>query len=193
MSTARRLYEFVYRGQLTEEGLDRAGRMQRRLPSELDASMAIRLGLDLMDEGLVEEARQMAVVYTAIAAFENSVRKFVETVLVEGHKESWWEKGVSEKIRKKADSRQREEERIKWHGQRGESPLHYTDMGELGTIIRINWTLFEPFMPTIEWAENIFNVIERSRNVIMHSGTLSAEDVERVGVHIRDWIKQVGG
>jgi len=26
----------------------------------------------------------------------------------------------------------------------------------------------------------------------MHSGTLDAEDVARVGIYIRDWIKQVG-
>src|SRR5262249_23661376 len=126
------------------------------------------------------------------AAFENSARKLVLTVLLEAFKEEWWEKGVSEKIRKKADSRAREEEKVKWHGQRGESELSYTELGDLGTIIRNNWMLFEAFMPTIEWAENIFNVVERSRNVIMHSGTLSGEDIERVGVHVRDWVKQVG-
>ncbi len=36
------------------------------------------------------------------------------------------------------------------------------------------------------------DTIERSRNVIMHSGNLQGPDVERVGILIRDWIKQVG-
>lgn len=36
------------------------------------------------------------------------------------------------------------------------------------------------------------STIERSRNVIMHSGELSARDVERIGINIRDWISQVG-
>jgi hypothetical protein len=47
-------------------------------------------------------------------------------------------------------------------------------------------------MPTIEWAANIFDAIERSRNVIMHSGSVDDDDVARVGIHIRDWVKQVG-
>jgi hypothetical protein len=44
----------------------------------------------------------------------------------------------------------------------------------------------------VEWATSIFASIERSRNVIMHSGVLDIEDVERLGINIRDWIKQVG-
>ena len=47
----------------------------------------------------------MATVYTAIAAFENTVRHFVVKVLLE----NWWESCVSEKIRKLAESRKRED------------------------------------------------------------------------------------
>ena len=38
----------------------------------------------------------------------------------------------------------------------------------------------------------IFQTIERSRNVIMHSGELGRRDIERIGTNIRDWINQVG-
>jgi len=43
-----------------------------------------------------------------------------------------------------------------------------------------------------DWTASIFDSVERSRNVIMHSGTLGPRDIERVGIHIRDWITQVG-
>jgi hypothetical protein len=43
-----------------------------------------------------------------------------------------------------------------------------------------------------DWARGIFDAIERSRNAIMHSGVLDPEDIERVGVNLRDWIRQVG-
>ena len=65
-------------------------------------------------------------------------------------------------------------------------------MGDLESIIRQNWDQFEPYIPSIEWAANIFDVIERSRNVIMHSGALEQADVERIGIFLRDWVKQVG-
>jgi molecular chaperone DnaK (HSP70) len=40
-------------------------------------------------------------------------------------------------------------------------------------------------------AKEIFDAIERSRNVIMHSGTLGKRDVARVGSLINDWSRQV--
>ena len=55
-----------------------------------------------------------------------------------------------------------------------------------------NRKLFEDFVYSIEWASSIFDTISKSRNVIMHSGELSKEDIERIGIHIRDWVKQVG-
>ncbi|MDU2194155.1 MAG: hypothetical protein E7E26_00215 [Clostridiales bacterium] len=41
-------------------------------------------------------------------------------------------------------------------------------------------------------AQEIFSTLERSRNVIMHSGELGKRDIERIGTNIRDWISQVG-
>ncbi len=44
-----------------------------------------------------------------------------------------------------------------------------------------------------EWAKQIFKTVERSRNIIMHSGYLEAEDIERLGMSLRDWLAQIGG
>jgi hypothetical protein len=54
----------------------------------------------------------MAVVYTVIAAFENTVREFVSRVLLDGHGEAWWETCVSEKVRKRAETRREDEQNI---------------------------------------------------------------------------------
>lgn len=188
-----RLYEFVYRGQLTEQSLDRAGRKNRRL-SEFESEETARiLSLDLLDDEHVNNARAMSNVYIAIAAFENSVRGLITKILSEEIGADWWEKSVSEKIRSGAKRKQDDEDRIRWHVQRGADPINYTTMGDLVSIMRQNWTPhFVPHIPTIEWAAGLMDVIERSRNTIMHSGMLSRTDVERVGMNIRDWIKQVG-
>lgn len=55
-----------------------------------------------------------------------------------------------------------------------------------------NYDLFEVHIVSIDWARQIFQTIERSRNVIMHSGELGRRDIERIGTNIRDWINQVG-
>ncbi len=183
------LYDFIYRAMLTEEALDVAGRVRR---IGLDETLiAEALSFELFDEELLDQVRHMSTVYTAIAAFEIAVRRFVKKVLMDTHGEDWWEKGVSDKIRRFAESRRADEEKVKWHGVRGDDLLSYTELAHLSQIMQQNWEHFEAYVPRIDWATALFSTLERSRNVIMHSGSLSMPDVERIGMHIRDWNKQV--
>jgi len=71
--------------------------------------------------------------------------------------------------------------------------IFYTQIGDLPTIIQKNLEFFEDYIESVEWARQIFKALERSRNVIMHSGELSMNDIERVAMNIRDWVRQVGG
>lgn len=186
------LYEFAFRALLTEEALDRAGRPSRVGTGMFDAALAEQLSLDVLNEAHVVAGKQMAAVYVAVAAFENSARELVTTVLREAIGDEWWEQAVSASIKKSCKSRQDDEEKHRFHTQRGDAPINYTDLRNLANIIRANQEHFVDFLPSAEWATAIFDTIERSRNVIMHSGTLDPEDVARVGMNLRDWVKQVG-
>ncbi|HUQ98571.1 MAG TPA: Swt1 family HEPN domain-containing protein [Gemmatimonadaceae bacterium] len=186
------LYEFAFRALLTEEALDRAGRIHPNLVDVADVSLAERLGTDALDEALVANARQMAVVFVVIVAFESGVRRFISNVLLEKIGADWWDKCATQSIKRKVESRQKDEELIRWHSPRGVAPILYTDMGDLASLIRQSWPHFEAHVPSIEWASSILDIVERSRNVIMHSGVLGREDIERVGINVRDWIRQVG-
>jgi hypothetical protein len=186
------IYEFAYRGQLAEEALDGQGRKNRRLLNIADEDIAKAISLDVLDDLHVANARANAVVYTAIAAFENSVRTLVVKTLMEKFKEEWWEKGASNGIRERAQKRLEDEQLVRWHAQRGQDPINYTTFGDLKNVMQNNWDAFEDLIGSLPWASGIFDVVERSRNVIMHSGMLEREDIERLGVNIRDWVKQVG-
>jgi hypothetical protein len=192
LSRSGEIYEFVYRGHLADEALDHAGR-HRSSPSRHDhEAVADALSLRLLDDELVAAADRMATVYTAVAAFENSVRSLVSSALLEEFGDNWWDTCVSSSIRNRAEKRSEDEEKHRFHTQRGDSPINYTELKDLLNIIRANWSPFEAHIPTPEWAGSIFDAVERSRNVIMHSGTLDDEDIARVGINIRDWVKQVG-
>jgi hypothetical protein len=185
-------YEFAFRGLLTEEALDRAGRQAKLIPGLFDAEVADMVSVNLLDDTFIGPAKQMAAVYIAVAAFENSARELVTRVMLEAFEENWWDEKVSERVRTHCKTRQEEEERNRFHKQRGDAPINYTELKHLVNIIRANWETFEPFLPSPEWTSSVFDAIERSRNVIMHSGVLDREDIERVGINIRDWVKQVG-
>lgn len=189
-----KLYSFIMRGELTKVALERSGVVSKHSSSDALAQDFITcLSLDLLDDECINSAKVMATVYTAIAAFENMVRQFVVKILLEHKGENWWQACVSEKIRKVAESRKKEEEKIKWHTQRGDSLINYTEFGDLVSIMSQNYDLFEVHIISIDWARQIIQTLERSRNVIMHSGELGRKDIERIGTNIRDWISQVGG
>jgi hypothetical protein len=187
------LYSFAFRALLTEEALDKTQRIDRlALASNIDADVARRLPLAALDEDLVSRAMRMATVYVAIAAFENTVREFVASRLLEQVGANWWTSAVSEKIRVKAGSRREEENKVRWHTPRGDNPINYTEFGDLASIVSQNWMHFADHLESIDWMRQLIATVERSRNVIMHSGELGLQDIERIGTAIRDWIRQVG-
>jgi hypothetical protein len=187
------IYSFVYRGILANETIRRVLPNPDEATKEPEADIRRRIPLDMLDDDLVAGARKMAWVYVAIAAFESAVRNFVEERLLEKIGANWWETSISSSIKTEAERRKKDEELIRWHGSRGTSMLAYVQLGDLAGIIQKNHERFADLIPSVEWAREIFRSLERSRNVIMHSGQLTIADIERVAMNIRDWLRQVGG
>jgi hypothetical protein len=186
------LYAFVLKGDVAQDALDRELARSREDPGDTIEELATRLPFDLLSEDAVRSAQKMAVIYTAIAAFENSARKFIQDRLLEEIGANWWDT-VPAGIQKSAEKRKEEEVQIRWHGARGSSMIYYTQLGDLASIVQHNIDNFKDHIESPEWARQIFRSLERSRNVIMHSGELSMNDIERVSMNIRDWLRQVGG
>ena len=181
------------RGELAKVSLSYTEALSKHHSSDIIVQDYIEsLSLDLLDDEYINSSKLMATVYAAISAFENTIREFVVKILIENKGENWWEDCVSEKIRNKAETRKEQEDKVRWHTQRGDSLINYTEFGDLASIMNNNLELFSDHIVSIEWARNIIATVERSRNVIMHSGELSARDIERIGINIRDWISQVG-
>lgn len=60
----------------------------------------------------------------------------------------------------------------------------------ISPIILVNWSIFEMPLADMEWTKSLLNVLERSRNIVMHGGMLSLPDIERIGGNVRDWVRQ---
>ena len=186
------LYPFVYKGLLTEESLDKAGRRARVGIDNDEVSLILeKLSYDMIDKEAIIVAKRMALVYTAIHAFENMVREFVKAVMLEKHKEQWWDE-VPDKIKKKVVARMDDDAKFKWHGTRGAAEIEYCDFGDLSSIVVVQWDFFEIVLSDREWVKSLLGVLERSRNIAMHGGVLSIQDIERIVGNIRDWVRQAG-
>lgn len=185
---------FVFKGHVAAATVRRLTETEKKAVELGFEEISAKVSLSLLDEDHVTSAKKMSAVFIAIASFENSVRDLVSGRLLEEKGANWWEVCVTNtEIKNRAKTRQENEKQIRWHQARGLSPIYYTELGDLPNIIQSNWTSFEDLMHDIGWVRHIFKSLERSRNVIMHSGQLSIDDVERVGVLIRDWLRQVGG
>lgn len=186
------LYSFIYRGVLTEEALDKVGRNRRKhFGIEEVREMHKTLCYELLESDALVDAQRMSTVYAAIHAFENMVRHLVAKAMADHYDQDWWSR-VPERIRRSVTTRMSEDAKFRWHGARGTSEMNYCDFGDLSSIIVTNWSAFEDVLANMEWTKAILSTLEKSRNTTMHGGVLAREDVERIGMNIRDWIRQTG-
>lgn len=186
------IYGFVYRGILTEVALEKARNIRKDDTTDvLDIEGVQRsLNFDLLEKNKVQDAQLMSNVYIALHALENMIRDFVIKQLSEQFGETWEDK-VPSKIAKLAETRKQNEEKIRWHTRR-ERDYMFWQFGDLGQIIIANWDSFKDILPNQHWVSSLLDNLEVSRNVIMHAGVLERIDIERIGMSIRDWIRQVG-
>lgn len=183
------IYAFVFKGILTDVALDRNKNLVK--DDSLDTEQIQRaLSFDLLEKSKIQNATLMSYVYVALHSLENMIRDFVVKQLSEQFNEEWTDK-IPSKIKKNAESRKQNEEKIKWHTRR-EHDYMYWQFGDLAQIIVDNWESFKDIVPNQHWVNNILGNLEISRNVIMHGGVLERNDIERIGMSIRDWIRQIG-
>lgn len=186
------LSDFMFRGLLgthairdmQAEGMlrERVGEAQSQSDIDLLApvSDAVRSGSLVMQRS-----------YRLLFVLENLVREFVREVLEEVDKDDWFEKRASRDMKKKVEDRKSAESKNNWHTGRNAHPIYYLDFGDLALLIQSHWENFKGLVPTQSWAVSRLNDAERSRNVIAHTNLLSDEEVVRLEMHVRDWVRQV--
>lgn len=194
-SRVNKIAGFVFRAQLAQESINHLDG-KREQQTDLDfKNISKKVSLELFEKSLKDDATKMSAVYIAIAAFENMLREIIVEKLLAEKGETWWTTdSISSEIRKKAEKKGEDERQNRWHTARGLNPIHFTELKDLVSIIcnEKNWPMFEDLFGNPDWVRHSVKALERSRNVIMHSGQLSVEDIERVGITIRDWMRQIG-
>lgn len=186
---------FIFKAQLAQESLNHVNKASFEKSELSYVSISKKVSMEILDKELVAEATKMSAVYIVIASFENMLREIVTAKLLLEKGENWWtSNAISGEIRNKAKRKEDDEKLHRWHTARGVNPIYFTELKDLVSIIcnENNWPFFEDLFGNSDWVRHSVKSLERSRNVIMHSGQLSIEDIERVGIVVRDWIRQIG-
>lgn len=134
----------------------------------------------------------MSSVYSAVYCIENTLRNFIVERMSERYGISWWETKVPQKIKTAVASLKKQEEKNKYHSNRSSSEIGYTMFGNLGQIIIANWDDFSDIIPNQAWLTSRMDDLEMSRNIIMHTGILPPDEIDRIESIVRDLLRQIG-
>jgi|WetSurMetagenome_2_1015567.scaffolds.fasta_scaffold401075_1 hypothetical protein len=140
---------------------------------------------------IVKDAQKMAAFYMIYYCMENSIRNFVSQRLEEIHGEDWWINQVSGTIRAEIEKRKKDEQESGMTA-RSDDPLAYTFFGELSDIINQNWIDFADTLKSQKAVSRVLSSFNKIRNVIAHSCILQEDEILRLRLLVRDWIRIQG-
>ena len=139
---------------------------------------------------LRDEARRMSVHYEIFYCLENHIRQMIIDRLYEAVGPDWWNKAVPGSMQ---DTAKRNIEREAQQGvtPRSETPIDYINFGELGEIIKSNWSTFGDMLKNKLAVERILAQLNLLRGPIAHCKALADDEVDRLELSLRDWFRQM--
>ena len=137
---------------------------------------------------------QMQRCFRLLFVLENLIRDFIATTFAEMETagDDWFEKRASSPMKQKVADRRQKEENNAWHTGRNQDPIYYLDFGDLALLFTNHWSVFKDLLPDQHWVQSRMQEAERSRNVIAHTNVLAPEEISRLEMYLRDWIRQLG-
>lgn len=181
---------FAMTNMLLEADLDRIER-------EHDVNLKRRVGLEKAKEGpyysqfeerLRDEAREMARQYELFYCLEQSIRELIRDVFEASGELDWWNNRVPDSVRQNV-KRSIKREREAAVTPRSSEDIDYTTFGELGEIIKTNWSLFGSVFNDIKAVEKVLNSLNALRNPIAHCSPLAPDEILRLELSLRDWFR----
>src|SRR5712664_1990075 len=98
-----------------------------------------RVTSTMLSASKLAEAQEMAALYPILYVLENSMREVVKRVMSVKFGSDWWDtqllSGKLKSAHRTAAGRMKKESRQRWHQRRGDHPVDYVGLDELGDII----------------------------------------------------------
>jgi hypothetical protein len=139
-------------------------------------------------QALRTEAAGMARHYELFYCLEKSIRSLVAETLKGAHGETWWATCVPKPVQ---DNVQKNIQREIDSGVtlRSESEIDFTTFGELGEVVRNNWTDFGSTFSSEKAFTKIMTSLNMLRGPIAHCCPLADDEVVRLQLTVKDWFR----
>ena len=193
MISERDVELFILKCPVIEVGL-------RSAVSRINGSDGVQLASDESTADYVKQfdfesrvrAKKMSQYYELFYMLENDVRRIICETLEDSHGVGWWDKCVDQPIKDEV-GKNKKREADAGVSLRSESDIDYTTFGQLGDIIRKNWTDFAGMMSNPSALSRVIFQLNMLRSAIAHCGILADDEVDRLKLAIKDWFRVLGG
>lgn len=143
---------------------------------------------EYFEERVFSEAKSMSQHYMTFYCLERSARDIVVGKLKATHGGGWWTATVPQNIQTNvAQNMQRELDA--GVTPRSEQEIDYTTFGELGEIVKSNWADFGDIFRSVKAFTKIMTNLNTLRAPIAHCAWLSEDEVLRLELTVKDWIR----
>lgn len=139
---------------------------------------------------ILSDAERMSDFYRLFYALENDIRDLIEAAMLDTNGDNWWDLGVPQFVRDNA-KKNYDREASEGLPPRSDRLIDYTTFGELGEIIKENWSIFSGMFSNAS-RNRVLRVINRLnlvRGPIAHCNFLPEEEAIRLKLAVRDWYK----
>ena len=147
-------------------------------------------GFESLKDPINDNSVIMASAYQLLFSLENYLREFIKDKLVSRYKNDWWEKGATI-IKDNANKNKISESSEGWQISEAKSNMDYLYFEDLGSIIRNNWDLFNVAFNDQEWVTSRLKILEKIRNAIAHTRTLSHGGMIRLNQNCGDLMGRI--
>jgi hypothetical protein len=137
-------------------------------------------------------AEKMAEYYKLFYMLENDIRSFIDATLTAAHGSAWWDACAPDSAKSECESN-RKRELDSGVTSRSESPLDYITFGQLGDIIRKNYTQFGGVLSSEAALGRAMYSLNLLRGPIAHCGILAEDEVARLKLAVTDWFRLLEG
>ena len=142
------------------------------------------------DHSLRTDAAAMSQHYELFYCLETSIRQLVAETLDSSVGEEWWGQSVPQPVKDNvATNIQRELD--SGVTPRSDAEIDYTTFGELGEIVRKNWSAFDTLFSSPKAFNKIIASLNQLRGPIAHCCPLAEDEVVRLSLTVRDWFRMM--
>ncbi len=139
-----------------------------------------------------KNAAHMSHYYEIFYLLENDIRRLIVETMDAAHGAKWWDTRVPASVLEEVRKNQEREAQAAV-SVRSEDDIDYTTFGQLGDIIRANWSDFAGMLSNQSAVSRVMAALNMLRGTIAHCGVLADDEVDRLKLAIRDWFRVLEG